>query len=163
MLATNVTNIFVSIGVVAGIISALLIPAAILFHRKVIRPLRWVLGVSAGDSPTGEAVLPVPQQLLELRRGAAESKANQEKVIALLGPNGGSSILDLARKTHKLAVSTDKALKRHLIDSSEHEREIWQAIAGLSGSNVVGTTTTTHTTQSTVTDDLDDDDDNDDN
>lgn len=161
MLAVNTTNIFVILGVIATIIAIIFVPTGVLFYRKVMRPLRWVLGVSAADSPSGEAVLPVPQQLLELRRGAAESKANQEKVIALLGPNGGSSILDLARKTHKLAVSTDKALKRHLIDSSEHEREIWQAIAGLSGSNVVGTTTTTHTTQSTVTDDLDDDNDDD--
>lgn len=151
---SNVTNIFVSIGVVAGIVATLLIPAALLFHRRVIRPLRWVLGVTAADSPTGEAVLPVPQQLAELRKSNAA-------VLAALGPNGGSSILDLARKSHKLAMSIDRRLKQHLLDSTQSEKEIWQAIANLSGgtSNAAGTTTTTHTTSSTVTDDPDEDDD----
>lgn len=126
MLAINTTNVFVSIGAVATAISLILIPAAILFHRRVIRPLRWVLGVPIEDSPTGEAVLPVPQQLAELR-------SNQQEVMRTLGPNGGSSIIDLARKTHKLALSTDRALKQHLIDSAQSEKDIWQAIARLSG------------------------------
>lgn len=154
MLATDFTNIFVAVGAVATVISLLLVPAAILFHRKVIRPLRWVLGVAAADSPTGEAVLPVPQQLAELRR-------YQQDVLKALGPNGGSSILDLARKSHKLAMSIDRRLKQHLLDSTQSEKEIWQAIANLSGgtSNAAGTTTTVHTTSSTVTDDPDEDDD----
>jgi hypothetical protein len=130
VLATNFTNIFIAIGVVAGIVATLLIPAAIMFHRRVIRPLRWVLGVSAADSPTGEEVLPVPQQLAELR-------TNQREVMETLGPNGGSSILDLSRKTHKLALSTDRALKQHLTDSARSEKEIWQAIAGISGPDPV--------------------------
>lgn len=158
MLAVNTTNVFVILGVIATIISVIFVPAGIIFYRRVMRPLRWVLGVSAADSPSGEAVLPVPQQLLELRKGAAESKANQERVIALLGPNGGSSILDIARKSHKLAVSIDRALKKHLLDSAQSEKEIWQAIAGLGGTTPppgITTTTTVHTPPEE--DDTDDD------
>jgi hypothetical protein len=106
-----------------------IIPAAVLFHRRVIRPLRWVLGVPAADSPTGEEVLPVPQQLAELR-------AAHREVMDTLGPNGGSSIIDLARKTHKIALSTDRLLKQHLVDSAQSEKDMWQAIAKLGDSGV---------------------------
>jgi hypothetical protein len=154
MLAVNTTNIFVILGVIATIISLVFVPAGIIFYRRVMRPLRWVLGVSAADSPSGEAVLPVPQQLLELRK-------NQAQIMTVLGPNGGSSILDIARKSHKLAMSIDRALKKHLLDSAQSEKEIWQAIAGLGGNATAGTTTTTHTTSSTVNDEVDDDGDED--
>jgi hypothetical protein len=149
MLAVNTTNIFVIVGVIATVISVIFVPAGIIFYRRVMRPLRWVLGVSAADSPSGEAVLPVPQQLLELRR-------NQAQIMSVVGPNGGSSILDIARKSHKLALSIDRSLKQHLQDSARSEKEIWQAIAGLSSGGgsrpAAGDTTTTHTTQSTVRD-----------
>jgi hypothetical protein len=105
--------------------AVLVVPAAVLFHRRVIRPLRWVLGVSAAASPTGEEVKPVPIQLAELRQTATVLLARTEE----LQNNGGGSMKDLARKTHRLAVSTNRELKEHLTKSAESEAAMWRALA----------------------------------
>lgn len=114
-----------ALGGLATFIVLLAVPAAIFFHRKVIRPLRWVLGVTADDSPTGEAILPVPQQLAALRRDQLTILAAASELV----DNGGNSIKDRVRMTHKLAQSTDRVLREHLRVSAENEAEIWKAIA----------------------------------
>lgn len=114
-----------TLGGLATFVVLLAVPVALLFHRKVIRPLRWVLGVTADDSPTGEAILPVPQQLAELRKAQEQILVASRELI----DDGGNSIKDRVRMTHKLAMSTDRVLKEHLRNSAENEAEIWKAIA----------------------------------
>ena len=105
--------------------AVIVVPVALTFHRKVIRPLRWVLGVTAADSPTGEEVLPVPQQLALLRKTQLEI---MEKT-AQLENNGGSSVKDQVRQTHKLAIQIRNTLNQHLVASATNEAAIWKAIA----------------------------------
>jgi hypothetical protein len=118
------------LGGVATFIVLLCVPAGMLFHRKVIKPLRWVLGVTAEDSPTGEAVLPVPQQLLELRTHQINLERMVHESLKELMPNNGSSMVDRVRQTHKIATATDRMLRKHLLNSANNEAEIWRAISG---------------------------------
>ena len=80
-----------------------LIPGAIWFHRKVIRPLSFVLGLKAEESPTGEAIPPIPSQLADMRKNQIEFKSamvKQDGQIAIikaeLFPNHGGSLRDTA-------------------------------------------------------------------
>ena len=68
-------------------ITVAVLPLAIVFHRRVVRPLSFVLGLKAEDSPTGQAIPTIPQQLAAIR--------------AELHPNGGSSMRDSVDRAEK--------------------------------------------------------------
>lgn len=123
------SGVFESAGGIAGVVALLLVPASIIFHRKVIRPLRWVLGVSAENSPTGQEILPVPKQLAELRSNQVEVQSNQDAILKQLSPNHGNSLYDKVKQTHAIATRTERTLNEHLVKSAENEAEIWRAIA----------------------------------
>jgi len=126
---TSWATIFEVAAAVATLFALLLVPAAILFHRKVVRPLKWVLGTRAEDSPTGEEIMPIPHQLAQMRKSQLEIARRTEE----LDNNHGNSVKDTVRKTHRLALSTDRLLRQHLVDAAENERDIWRAIARAGG------------------------------
>jgi hypothetical protein len=76
-------------------------PLAWFFHRKVIKPLSFVLGLKQEDSPTGEPIASIPIQLAGLRKNQeafVNVQTEQGRDIALIKsevfPNHGSSLRD---------------------------------------------------------------------
>lgn len=113
----------------AFVVTALVVivlPGFYLFHRKVVRPMRWVLGVTADDSPTGEEVQSVPKQLAQIRQTQLDIVTRTEQ----LEKNHGGSMRDLVSRTHKLVVKVDTKLSAHLVESAKNETAIWRALAG---------------------------------
>ncbi len=119
-----------------------LIPGAIWFHRKVIRPLSFVLGLKAEESPTGQAIPPIPTQISELREIASAVQTKQVENARQIGlltaemhPNGGHSMRDVVdrneRNTAELSVKVvdlQGILTNHLADE-KGERDKTAALA----------------------------------
>jgi len=83
-----------ALGGLATFVVVLVVPAIILFHRKVIRPLRFVLGIKEDESPTGEAIPSIPRQLALLRTDQVKLIGNVGSIMAEVFPNHGSSLRD---------------------------------------------------------------------
>jgi hypothetical protein len=110
-----------------------LIPGALWFHRKVIRPLSFVLGLKAEESPTGEAIPPIPTQLAGMRKLQIDFKTGQDAqngeiaiIKAELFPNHGSSLRDSVNRNEadtakvKLAViDLKQTVDTHMTDERE--------------------------------------------
>ncbi len=101
----------------AILVTVCVIPAGVLFHKRVVRPLSFVLGLKAEDSPTGEKIPTIPQQLAQIR--------------AELHPNGGSSMRDSVDRAEKLSHTTlarvidlEGAVRSHVADDAASFRVI---------------------------------------
>jgi hypothetical protein len=99
-------------------------PAAYFFHKKVVRPLKWVLGVPAEDSPDGKAIPPIPHQLADLRIDVMAVKTEMH-------PNGGSSMRDslnrnemMTAQSQKLLQNLDIRLSEHVVDDAKVQKSI---------------------------------------
>jgi len=119
-----------------------LIPLGLWFHRKVIRPLGFVLGLKATESPTGEEIPSIPVQLAELRKGYVEMRTTQVRISghitsiqAELHPDSGSSLRDsmdrseaITKAVHLQVVDLQKTVETHMADERK-EREKVSALA----------------------------------
>ena len=119
-----------------------ILPAAWWFHRKVVKPLSFVLGLKQEDSPTGEQIPSIPIQLNDMRKNQVEFKAaqvNQSGEIAIIKaevfPNHGGSLRDVVDRSEtglaavKLqVVDVQTTLDKHVSDE-KIERERIAALA----------------------------------
>jgi hypothetical protein len=140
------------LGGCATFLAIVVAPLALLFHRRVIKPLSWVLGLKADESPTGEEVLPVPRQLAELRKGQQAAKldhdtltltvagmklqqettaANIKEIRAEVFPNHGSSLRDAVDKNGRTVetvrvevVDLHEALDTHLVEARKDHAKL---------------------------------------
>lgn len=110
-----------------------------MFHRRVVKPLSFVLGLKAEQSPTGEAIPPIPAQIAGLRKLADAMHAQQEEtrveiglIKAELHPNGGGSLRDQTDMNGKATIEVmakvvdlEKAMERH----NEEERLAREEVA----------------------------------
>jgi len=132
--SVNVSAISPIIDIAITVIVLMLVPAAWFFHRKVIRPLSWMLGLKAEQSPTGEAVLTIPQQLAELRQHQTVVVAEVASIKAEVNPNGGGSLRDSTDRNEKMTreiglhvVDLQSAFDKHMVE----ERQSRDAISEL--------------------------------
>jgi hypothetical protein len=135
LLATSWTSAGPALGGIATFFILFVLPAAWFFHRKVIRPLSFVLGLKAEESPTGEPIPSIPVQLAEMRRNQEEFKGQIKVINAEVHPNGGSSMRDVVdrndRNTRDLSmkvVDLQESLDKHLAEE-RREREKIAALA----------------------------------
>jgi hypothetical protein len=111
-----------------SVLVLVLVPVAIYMNHKVIRPMSWVLGLKADESPTGEVIPPIPQQLSELRNQGKDRAIQIAAIRKELHPNGGSSLRDV---TDFNAIALDEArkhmvaLEAHMAKHDTEERVIW--------------------------------------
>jgi hypothetical protein len=89
MFATDWSSLSTILSGLAIFVGAAIVPIVMLFHRRVVKPLSFVLGLKKEDSPTGEAIPNIPTQLASIR--------------AELHPNGGSSMRDSVDRAEKTA------------------------------------------------------------
>jgi hypothetical protein len=108
----------------------LIIPALWFFNKKVIKPLSWVLGLKKEDSPTGEEILPIPQQLAQLRASHVELRSAQTemrttqvelqgslaKITTEMHSNGGSTLRDSVDRNERMT----KDLVVRVINLEDH-------------------------------------------
>jgi hypothetical protein len=133
--ATSFEQFTQSLGGIATFLAVLLIPAAWLFHRKVIRPLSFVLGLKQEDSPTGEPIPSIPVQLAAMRKNQEEFKGEIQTINAEVHPNSGKSLRDVVdrndRNTRDLSmkvVDLQGTIDAHLAEE-RREREKIAALA----------------------------------
>ncbi len=114
MMAVSLTSASTILSGFAIFFVAGLIPCAIWFHHRVIRPLSFVLGLKADESPTGEAIPPIPTQLADMRRTQltiqATQKATENRLVRIEGelhPNGGTSLRDAVDDKQRRIVALD--------------------------------------------------------
>jgi hypothetical protein len=129
--AVHLSSYAQGLGGIATFIVVLVLPAAWFFHRKVIRPLSWMLGLKAEESPTGEEILPIPQQLVVMRKNQDEVKGNLVKLTAEMHPNGGGSMRDSIDRNERLTAATqlrvinlEGVMARH----AETDELVWTGI-----------------------------------
>ena len=99
------------VGALVAFVALILIPAYWFLHRKVIKPLSFVLGLKQEDSPTGTAIPNIPMQLAAIR--------------AELHPNGGSSMRDSIDRNERSVqqvnlrlVDLDQAIRTHVAEDA---------------------------------------------
>jgi hypothetical protein len=129
--ATGFTSFAQSLGGLATFVAVLLIPGAWLFHRKVIKPLSFVLGLKQEDSPTGEPIPSIPVQLAEMRKNQEVFKEQVRTINAEVHPNGGNSLRDAVdsngRNTRELSmkvVDLQGTLASHLAEERREREKI---------------------------------------
>jgi hypothetical protein len=139
--ATSWTSAGPALGGIATFFILFVLPAAWFFHRKVIRPLSFVLGLKAEESPTGEPIPSIPVQLADMRKNQIDFRTVQAKtatevasIKAELHPNSGHSMRDVTDRTEASlkevrlqVVDVQTALERHLVE----EQVARQAVSDL--------------------------------
>ena len=98
-----------------------ILPAAWWFHRKVVKPLSFVLGLKKEDSPSGEEIPSIPVQRAAMRKNQESFKKTQAELqgqvvtlTAEMHPNGGHSMRDAVDKLSVNVIDLDKKLTNHL-------------------------------------------------
>lgn len=122
--AVDWANLGIIVGGFATAAAVVGAPAAYFFHKKVVRPLKWVLGVPAEDSPDGKAIPPIPHQLANLRTDVLAIKSEMH-------PNGGSSMRDSLNRNELMTAQTLKSqgevserLEAHITEDAEVQAAI---------------------------------------
>ena len=151
MIEATFQQIAQTLGSLAPFLALLVIPGGWLFHRKIIKPLSFVLGFKQEDSPTGEPIPSIPVQLAEMRKNQTEMRDNQELfkeqvrvITAEVHPNGGNSLRDVVdrndRNTRDLSmkvVDLQGTLDAHLIEERK-EQAITAALAAETAKKLAG-------------------------